>query len=142
MATFKEIEHFYKNYRVYLLPDSTITDGWLENTLKKYPGLEFAPVADTEYDRQQHMENGHKPLLYPLSRISKEDEIELGEIGYCLSYPSCAIRDQEAERINDPTVFDLSRLFAFLISKHYNVFNLPESEFIDPLSLPVNPYVK
>lgn len=35
-----------------------------------------------------------------------------------------------------------SSVYLILLRNHFNVFNLPESEFIDASKLPVNPYLK
>lgn len=189
MTTFRSVAHFYVGCKIK-------TDEGIGTFTGYYP---FAEVEQIVCDDLVHADctiGQCKPLLIPLSKISKEDFLEFAKAHLCSDTDlflhvemadgrvlCAAIEPDQKEKDfsngmddgesiieigenddyavmtwksksgniwygnDDEYHYSLSfkdevSWFAFLISKHYNVFSLPESEFIDPLSLPVNPYVK
>jgi hypothetical protein len=71
--------------------------------------------------------NSHyKPILIPMDKMSEADAAPV----QIFDIPT---KDEEFQFSAED--------FAFLLSRHYNVFNLPPEEFIDATSLPGgNPY--
>lgn len=91
-----------------------------------------------------------KPILFPLSAMTDEQLNELwnalGGIDY--NFDKAAFGDALLHGSLAKTLlpyldaFDMALATRMMIDWRFNVFNLPESEWIDASKLPVNPYLK
>jgi hypothetical protein len=93
-----------------------------------------------------------KPILIPMDKMSEADGLNLIKFVELADYHSTLniinqniyfidyklIEGIQSKRL----IFDTlsPKQFQFLLSKHYNIFNLPSEEFIDATSLNPNPY--
>lgn len=73
----------------------------------------------------------YKPILFPLSAMTGEHKMEIMKF-YTTGKEESHFASYE----------NMARVTAYLLRNHFNVFNLPESEYIDASKLPVNPYSK
>lgn len=134
MSTEIQFKDVYQHYLGCLISDREYPEeGVFEMDL---PMLnEYIKQHEEHLTPMEHFTDYFKPLLYPLSVMTDEQAKEFGcenEAEFYCEYIDgndgiCAIK---------PTAF------IKLIKMHFNVFNLPESEYIDCTTLPENPYSK
>lgn len=71
-----------------------------------------------------------KPILFPLSAMTHEQVQEIG------------LKPHPKEWDMNTECYYRPKTFLWLLRNHFNIFNLPESEYIDASKLLVNPYSK
>lgn len=113
----KNFLHFYLNagISVFIFPDDSIKDGFLDKYRKDYPNGVYNPILTIE-NYQRFLNDGYKPILRPVSSMTKEEAQEAGR--KFAGYPG--------EDEDDYT--DLVQPFSYtakhLIDKGFDVFGL------------------
>lgn len=143
MKDIKDYLHFYlpAGIGVYVFPDESITNGFLDRYKQLYPSGEYAPVL-TSKNYNHFLKSGYKPVLRPLSDMTEEEAREVvllrSPIGSVKDSDSIVIVESMADgkRIkwhfagvpNIPRFVNTDELnprqFILLLSKGFDLFNL------------------
>lgn len=152
IKTFKENPQYFIGCEVVdsNTPDKLWTLTGIRRIGNNYMFFLYQPGIVTEVDIKYIT-----PILIPMDKMTEADAVELIKT---------ITSEEELQYVNAETVFVKKNLFGyydklrqmeviftykrlspeqfqFLLSRHYNVFNLPESEFIDAATLTPNPYL-
>jgi hypothetical protein len=72
MKELKDFIHLYVGQFVYIFPDETLTNGWLQKKLIELPGLRWKLEVTPDTLAQRIIDN-YKLILRPLSSITEEE---------------------------------------------------------------------
>lgn len=78
MKQLKDYLPLYIGQFVYIFPDETLTDGWLQKKLIEYPELRWK-LEVTPETLVQRITDNYKLILRPLSEMNEEERIEFYE---------------------------------------------------------------
>jgi hypothetical protein len=124
MTTFKEITHFH----IGCLMQSVVD------------GQRFTHTVPWDSNNSHY-----KPILIPMDKMSEADAKEfLLKVGDRYKFHYDEVKDWLIDGAQPLGIIisaaEMADGIALLLSKHYNVFNLPPEEFIDATGLTPNPY--
>lgn len=129
MRDIKDYLHLYLGCEVYVFPDETLTNGWLETKRKEMPGLTYQyQLTISNYNVV--LDAGYKPILRPLSDMTDE---EMDEVWHGIE-PKNVLVMQYKNSGMERKVALCSERTRYLLSRGFDLFNLIEEGLAVKLS--------